>query len=176
MNKKKNKNEKKDTAVQIPKELILTRDGRLFLDPEHETEVDRFLAFYQGNLCARDRTDLYCCGNLPEQSFAFSAADGEMRFFPVKDQKKEYLMVSAEPVLKVDASAILLFRYQNMLGLYVADTAFSRAIYYYAVKASHKNVNHCTRVFASMLGRHDMVLGEKAFYWADIHPLRGREE
>ena len=51
-------------------ELILTKDGRLFADADCQKEIERFCAFYQNNLCARDREDMYCYGKLPEQSKA----------------------------------------------------------------------------------------------------------
>lgn len=154
-------------------ELILAQDGRIYPALGIEKAADWSLVYYNGNICVNQGDDMYCVGSLPKEVFRIPTAAGETSFHSIEDSG--CLLHSNQPVLEEETSVFAVFRYQDLLGLYMADSVVSRGIYFALMEYTPEDEVLYGKLFQRMVSRHDPEAAEKVAAWLKRHAVKDKE-
>lgn len=147
-------------------ELILTKNGNLYIDSALENAADSFYMYYNGNIYCIQGENHYISGSLPESHLAFPTVVGETSFHYVEDGG--CLLHSNEPILEDDMIACVVFRHKDKLGLYMADSTVSRRVYLILMKYTLEDEALYTGVFTRLLAKHDAAMAETLTSWMNL--------
>ena len=154
-------------------DLILAPDGRIYLSPSFEDAADWSCVYYDGNVCIHQNGNLYCLGALPEKCMSMPIVIGETSYHSIEDSG--CLLHSKHPVLEDGTSVFAVFRYQNLLALYMADSTVSKALYFSLMEYTPEDEAFYTDIFQRLVRRHDPEAGEKVASWLKCHGANGGE-
>lgn len=154
-------------------ELILTQEGNLYIDSALENVADSFYMYYNGNIYCIQGKKRYINGSLPEGHLIFPTIVGATSFHNIEETG--CLLHSKEPVLDEDSSAFAVFRYKDMLALYLADSMVSRGIYFVLMDYTSEDEALYSNVFSGLLRRHDPEAAEALAAWQDSYATIRKE-
>ena len=154
-------------------DLVLAPDGRIYLSPSFEDVADLSRVYYDSNVCIHQEGNTYCLGSLPEQTWSLPTAVGETHFYNIEDSG--YLLHSNQPVLEDGTSVFAVFRYQDTLALYMADSMVSKGIYFFLTEYTPEEQVFYNKLFHQMLCRHDPEAAEKVASWLELHAASSME-
>lgn len=154
-------------------ELVLTQDGSLFIDSALRKAVDAFCIYYSGNIYCMQGKERYYSGSLPGERVILPTIVGETTLHSIEDSG--YFLHSKQPVLEDGTSAFAVFRYQDLLGLYMADSMVSKAIYFALLEYTLEDESFYSDIFYRMVCRHDFEAAEKVTTWLKLHAANGGE-
>lgn len=154
-------------------ELVLTQDGSLFIDSALKKCSDSFCIYYNGNVCCMQGGHPYCIGDLPEDYLILPTIVGETSYHNIEDCG--CFLHSKQPVLESGTSVFAVFRYQDTLALYMADSMVSKGIFFSVTEYTPEEEVFYTNLFHRMLCRHDPEVAEKVASWLNRYDTHGGE-
>lgn len=154
-------------------DLILAPDGRIYLSPSFDDAADWSRVYYNGNICIHQNGNLYCLGSLPEKCRSLPIAAGYTNL--CEPEEGCCFLFSESPVLGDATSVFAVFRYKDMLALYMADSMVSRGIYFSLTEYTPEEEAFYCSLFRQMLCRHDPEAAEKVAAWLNRQTTNSRE-
>lgn len=148
-------------------DLILTPDGNLYFDQNHEACADWFMVYHNGRICIRPSGNRYCLGALPHSCVTFPVHLGMTEIWPHDDDC--CILRSDFPALDFDVSAFAVFQCGDLVGMYTADTMLSPRIYFKVEVNTPKNKDGCIAGFFAQLERHSPEIRKKVEAWLCGH-------
>lgn len=155
------------------RELALTREGRLLVDSAMEETADSFYIYYNGNVCCMQGAHQCCIGALPDEYLTCPTIVGETSFHGIEDSG--CLLHSNQPVLEEETSVFAVFRYRDLLGLYMADSMVSKGIYFSLMEYTPEDEVLYGKLFQRMVYRHDPEAAETVAAWLKLLAANGKE-
>ena len=162
-----------NTEYGLFHELILGSDGRIYRSSCFDDITDWSFVYYDGNVYVHQNNSMYCHGVLPEKCCSLPVIAGTTNLCEAHDGG--CLMYSECPVLSESTSIFAIFRYENMLGLYMADSMVSERIYLTLMDYTTEDEALYTNVFFGLLRRHDLEAAEALAAWLASHTAPGKE-
>lgn len=154
-------------------ELILAQDGCIYPAIGIRNAANWSCVYYNGNVCVHRGDSMYCVGSLPEETLFLPTVVGDTGFYNIEDSS--CLLHSMQPVLENGISVFAVFRYKDILALYMADSMVSKAIYFSLTEYTPEEEVFNNNLFHRMLRRHDLEAAEKVAGWLNRHGAHGGE-
>ena len=107
--------------------LNLTTEGELFIDPEQEVAADWFWLYSDGTFSMKENGEFHCVGDRLDAAHTFETIVGKTAMNPIEDVG--FFLRSQGPVLDADQAFLALLQYKEVLAMVVAVGSISPRIY-----------------------------------------------